>query len=119
MSGFTSLALMTTSLSITLLGIGVELTNSRRYIDLSDASLCRLQYNSTTQMSIEIDYSLDGGNTWAIMVPSTTYVTGTGPWISSWVPIPKTAIGVGDVLIRAFGFGSFLNSIDFVEFQCR
>jgi hypothetical protein len=98
---------------------GVELASSRRLMDLDDVQRARVQYRTNTStISVRIEFSLDGGTTWATLVAEDApNVKGTNPYVSAWQAIPIEAMTV-DVLLRAFGMGAgLLVAVDYVELQ--
>lgn len=114
-----SLHLMTAPTSQILTIGGVELTNSRRFIDLSEVDTIRVQFSGS--LSVQIDYSLDYGATWNTLVPATSYQGSGGLQISEWQDITSLGLqagGYSQALLRGIGIGSgLLTTVNFVEIQ--
>ncbi len=78
---------------------GAELTNSRRYVDLTDNDAIRWQ-------------------SWADLA-SEYGSTGTAPIVTAWQTIPDDC-KADDVLLRAWAVGTgLLTSVNFVEVKYR
>ena len=116
MAGYSSITLLVAPVTITIGTSGTELANSRRYVDLWDIERGRVQFNSSAAISVRVEYSLDYGSTWAVLVPEDSYV-GSNPYASAWFALPPE-IKANDVLLRAVGVGSGLFlTVNYVEFS--
>lgn len=115
---FSSLTLMPQPVTSLLSLAGAELAGSRRYVDLDDAEACRWQYESSTGISVRVDYSLDYGVTFQTLAAE--YETlGATLRVTAWQTMPADAKR-GDVLLRCFAIGAgLLTTVSFVEFQFR
>lgn len=95
---------------------GVELTNSRRFLDLTDVTTMSCQFQGS--LSVQIDASSDYGTTWETIIPATSY-TGGNPYRCGWFGIPDD-LRSDDTLIRAVGIGTgLLTTVTYVEVQYR
>jgi hypothetical protein len=116
MAGYSSITLLVAPVTVTIGTSGTELTNSRRFVDLWDCQRGRVQFNSSSAISVRIEYSLDYGVTWAVLWPEGSYV-GSNPYASGWFGIPEET-KANDVLLRAVGVGSGLFlTVNYVEFS--
>lgn len=96
---------------------GSELTGSRRYLDFEGVETLRIQFKG--QMSVRVEYSLDFGITWAVLIAEETY-SGPDPYLGRWQQKPDELANWGDVLLRCIGIGAgLLVGVDYVELQYR
>lgn len=88
---------------------GVEIANaaSRRVVECSEVTFCRLQFASNNATSeLETQYSLDDGATWIPMIVrfKQAGVPLQGNQNSGWSLVPDAALG-RDIMTRAVLFG--------------
>lgn len=113
---YSSITLLTSPATAILPVFGVELNNSRRFVDLYNRTRCRVQFNSSGAISVRVEYSLDFGNTWTTLLSEGSY-SGTNPYVSSWTTLPEE-VQANDVLLRTLGIGSgVLLTVNYVEFS--
>lgn len=117
-----SISLSSGGISVLPLLAGSEVSHSRRQIDLSDCSYCRVQYEGSGigDLAIGVDYSLDSGSTWNSLLPAGPTIQGNGVVLSgSWNIFDSAA--TTDVIIRATSFGSSVLAftIWYIDFQYR
>lgn len=90
---------------------GAEPPNSqaRRYIDLRGFVMVRLQYPVSTAsalISMRLDFSIDDGTTWQILVPAlSAQPIANAINRSPWTALPDSARRE-NTLVRAFCFGN-------------
>lgn len=114
MTLYSGLTLLANAYSTLIATSGTELTDSRRYIDLSLAERVRCQFKATAGMTVRIDYSTDNGLTWLTLIPSDSYFGGN-PFVCDWLPVPVAA-QFDNVLVRAIGIGvGILTTVNYVE----
>lgn len=114
MAGYSSITLMTSPVNMLLSAGGAELANSRRFVDLWDIERARVQFNSSANISVRIEYSKDYGDTWSTLIDEDSYV-GSNPYASTWFALPPE-VQANDVLLRAVGIGSgLLLTVNYVE----
>ena len=114
MAGYSSITLMTSPVTLTIGTSGTELANSRRFVDLWDIERARVQFNSSSSISVRIEYSKDYGSTWATLINEDSYV-GYNPYASTWFALPPE-VQANDVLLRAVGVGAGLFlTVNYVE----
>lgn len=102
-------------------GIEVENLASRRIIDFNGVSFSRLQFGSTTtNIKCELQYSMDEGLTWAILIPQFDRdVPSKHNEISDWITLPDEVL-FKDVMVRAMLYGSGqLTRITYLSLQVR
>lgn len=115
---FSSITLMCEPVTSLISLGGVELANSRRYVDFERAEGCRWQYVASNTIDVRLDYSLDNGITWQTLADEYETV-GTSPRLTAWQTIPDEAKSC-DVLLRAYAVGSgLLTTVNFVELHFR
>lgn len=85
---------------------GVEITGSRRFVDLYGSQRARVQFSSSSNMSIAIEYQLEGQSTWNTLIPEDSYY-GSNPYTSGWFALDE-ACKENNVLLRVLGYGSGL-----------
>lgn len=118
MSAYSNLSLMTTAVSMLISVGGVELSDSRRYVDLLDCESSFCQFKSSDGISVRVEYSTDDDTTWSTLVDETGY-SGGNPYTKGWVAIPDNSKNNG-VLLRAIGIGiGLLTTVNFVEIGFR
>ncbi len=114
MSSYSGLTLVTNPSSMLISLGGVELNDSRRYIDLVGIERARVQFKASAGMTLRVDYSNNDGSSWNTLIPETSYFGGN-PFICDWLVIPEEA-KQNNLLIRAVGIGvGLLTTISYVE----
>lgn len=97
---------------------GVELANTRRYVDLVGCEAARVQFNASSGISVRVEYSLDAGSNWSTLVSEDTY-NGSNPYTSGWQAIADDA-KANDVLLRGLGIGSgILTTVNYAQLEFR
>jgi hypothetical protein len=97
---------------------GIELSNSRRYVDLTECDAVRYQYGASNSIIVRLDFSVDFGQSWQTLVDEYA-VLGTSPRITAWQTLPDDS-RTCDVLLRAVAIGSgLLTSVNFIEVNTR
>lgn len=93
---------------------GVELPNSRRYLDLETFQAVRWQYQASSGLVVRLDYSTDDGATFIPLVDE--YQTfGSGLRCTSWQVIPEPE-NKSQIMLRGFAIGSgLLTTVNFVQ----
>lgn len=115
---YSGLTLLTNPVTPLISVGGGELADSRRFADLLDIEAARVQFKSSAVISARIEYSLDQGLSWHVLIPEDAYL-GSNPYISGWWVIPEEA-RVNDVLLRVWGVGSgVLVTVAYVEMSFR
>lgn len=108
--------LMTAAVTVTIGTSGTELANSRKLVDLGGCERGRVQFNSSSAISVRVEYSIDYGATWATLIDAGEYA-GSNPYVSVWFPLPD-ACKTSDVLLRAVGVGTGLFlTVNYVQFD--
>lgn len=89
-----------------LLGIEVENSVSRRQIDVSEVSYCRMQFASTdTTIECEVQSSRDNGLTWQVMIGRfVRAVPARANQCSDWALVPADLLGQ-EILVRTMLYG--------------
>jgi hypothetical protein len=116
MSGYSSVTLMSSAVTVTIGTSGTELANSRRILDLLDCSRGRVQFNSSAAISVRVEFSTDFGATWQTLIDANAY-NGSNPYISTWFVLPDECKG-NEIMLRAVGVGSGLFlTVNYVQFD--
>lgn len=118
MSNFLSVSIMNETTTILIALLGTELSNSRRWLDVSDCQYVKSQYKVTNSVTVRIEFSTDSGSTWNTLCSENT-AGGNNPFFSDWELVPDTARG-GDILTRCLAFGGgLMETVNFVEMRYR
>jgi len=118
MTIYSGLTLVANPYTALILAVGTEIADSRRFADLIDVDAARVQFKSSSAISVRIECSVNNGATWATLVPEDSYMF-SDPYLSTWFVIPEEA-KKNDVLLRAVGVGSgVLLTVSYVEMSFR
>lgn len=106
---------------------GTEVSNltSRRVIDFNEYGFCRVQWADNTgggTTALRVEYSLDAGATWAILVPEVQGVAGAyGNDLGDWQTVPDPIVAAPyNVLCRAMVVGNNTTTkVTYITLQMR